>query len=148
VDPGASTYLDIINRVPVATSGEMTLVDLAVRDRIFPLTDDAALAGAGPEAGGNAEPEEEGSDSESDQVKKHKYPKRGRALFRASSTTEVPCLFSIQLCEGIPSMCLMCRSVVTDRPPWYQKASQERRGTYLHLSLGYLRICGSYCELA
>lgn len=90
MDPGASTYMDIINRVPVASNAEMCMVDLSVRERIFPLTDHCEMAG-GETA--TAEAGEDDSASESDgKGKKRNYPARGRALFRAASSNEVPLL--------------------------------------------------------
>ena len=110
MDPGAATYLDLISRVPVASQDELTLVELPVRERVFPLTDDAAQAGAGDDGGPGGD-DDEASESESENEKKHKYPKRGRALLRASSTTEVPFLGLFSYGTWNYLCALSCRSV-------------------------------------
>ena len=86
-DPGSPTYLDVVAKVPVATSDEVTMVDLALRDAVFPMTDNVAVAGADDE-------QDEASSSNSNESQgatKRSYAKRGsgKALFRTPSSNEV-----------------------------------------------------------
>ena len=79
IDIGSATYHDYMAKVPVASKQELCLVNPEVRERIFPATDNVAVASSAKTGGEpNESTSDSGSEAEADEAAppKRAYSKR------------------------------------------------------------------------